>query len=222
MRRRGPAEELCRAARAVARHGLATAFGHVTSRIGDELLITPPLPLSRAEPDLCRRIPLDADELPTGIPREAWLHLAIYRHRPEVHAICRAQPEIATALAAGGVPIRPLHGQGSFCGPRVEVFPEAELVREQARGVRLAEALGGDPALILKGNGALTVAADPGRAVARMWVLEASARINATAAAGGTPEPLTGAEQAAWRATEDELLGRIWAHLDHTDEENQR
>ncbi|OYO09466.1 aldolase [Enemella evansiae] len=222
MVRQGSTKTLCRAAHAVARNNLATAFGHVSMRAGKELVITPPLPLSQARSDLCRSIPLDADELPPGIPKEAWLHLAIYRARPDVAAICRAQPEVATALASAGVAIQPLHGQGTFCGVPVPVFTEAELVRDSDRGVRLARALGDDPALILKGNGALTVAADPGRAVARMWVLEASARMNTTAAAAGNPTPLSETEQAAWRATETELLGRIWAHLDHTDEENNR
>jgi hypothetical protein len=44
-------------------------------------------------------------------------------------------------------------------------------------------------------------------------VLEASARMNATAAASGTPVPLTPAEQDAWRAVRSELSGRIWSHL---------
>ncbi|OYO22004.1 aldolase [Enemella dayhoffiae] len=212
------AEKLCRAARVVARHGLATAFGHVSVRSGHQLLITPPTPLGRAEPAGCQLIDLAADALPAGTPKEAWLHLAIYRARPDVGAICRAQPEVTTALTSAALDILPLHGQGSFCGSPVPVFEEAELVRDRERGVRLAEALGDGKALVLKGNGALTVAGDPGRAAARMWVLEASARINATAAAAGTPTALSHAEQAAWQATEDELLGRIWAHLDDTEE----
>ena len=101
--------------------------------------------------------------MPTGVPREAWIHLAIARRRPDVGAICRAQPATATAA-----PILALHGQGAFLGPRVPVFSDAILVRDQARGEALAEKLGQAPALLLRGNGAVTVGADIGEAVARM------------------------------------------------------
>lgn len=205
--------DLITAGRILADAGLVSAFGHVSMRVGDDALLTPPQPLGRIAAEDCQRIAIDADTLPTGIPKEAWLHLAIYQQRPDVSAICRAQPPVTTALASAGVELVPLHGQGSFCGPEVPVFDEAQLVRDQARGQRLARALGEAPALILRGNGALTVGADVPRAVARMWVLEASAQLNATAAAAGTRRPLSAEEQHAWRATEDELLVRIWRHL---------
>jgi ribulose-5-phosphate 4-epimerase/fuculose-1-phosphate aldolase len=67
--------------------------------------------------------------------------------------------------------------------------------------------------VILRGNGAVTVGATVAEAVARMWVLEASAVLNATAAAVGTPVPLPDDEQAAWRAVAAELLPRIWTWI---------
>ena len=208
-------DELAAAGRALHRAGLVTAFGHVSCRMAeDRVLITPPMPLGRltAEADWTE-LDLGADELPVGVPREAWIHLTIARRRPDVGAICRAQPPVATALGAAGVSIVPLHGQGAFVGPRVPVFDDAVLVRDEARAEALAERLGTAPALLLRGNGAVTVGADIGEAVARMWVLEASARMNSVAAAAGTPTPLSDDEQAAWRSVADEILGRIWADL---------
>ncbi|MEV5553180.1 class II aldolase/adducin family protein [Nonomuraea wenchangensis] len=207
--------ELALAGRALAAAGLVTAFGHVSARTGDDrLLMTPPVPLgtlTAASP--YAELPLDAADLPGGAPREAWIHVEIARARPGIGAICRAQPPTATALAAAGVPIRPLHGQGAFLGPEVPVLDDAVLVRDRARGRALTERLGDSPALVMRGNGAVTVGADVGEAVALMWVLEAAARMNATAAAAGTPIPLTPAEQQAWRAVAPELLARIWSHL---------
>ncbi|WP_345154960.1 class II aldolase/adducin family protein, partial [Nonomuraea rubra] len=69
------------------------------------------------------------------------------------------------------------------------MFDDAVLVRDRARGRALAEHLADAPALVMRGNGAVTVGASVGEAVALMWVLEASARMNATAAASGTPTP---------------------------------
>ncbi|MFD0477549.1 class II aldolase/adducin family protein [Nonomuraea thailandensis] len=205
--------ELADAGRVLAAAGLVTAFGHVSARLpGGRLLMTPPVPLGTLGPGSpYAEIPIDADDLPGGAPREAWIHVEIAAARPGAGAICRAQPPTATALASAGVPILPLHGQGAFLGPQVPVLDDAVLVRDRARGRALAERLGDAPALVMRGNGAVTVGASVGEAVALMWVLEASARMNATAAAG-TPF-LTPAEQDAWRAVRSELSDRIWSHL---------
>ena len=210
-------DELVAAGHALHRAGLVTAFGHVSSRVaGDRLLITPSLALGRLTPQSeWTELTLDANELPVGVPREAWIHVAIGRRRPDVRAICRAQPSTATALASAGVPIVALHGQGALLGPQVPVFGDAVLVRDEKRAEALADRLGDAPALLLRGNGAVAVGADVGEAVARMWVLEASARMNSVAAAAGTPTPLSDDEQAAWRNVAAEILGRIWAELRH-------
>ncbi|MCK2216075.1 class II aldolase/adducin family protein [Actinomadura sp. ATCC 31491] len=185
--------ELVAAGRALAGAGLVTAFGHVSVRIApDRLLMTPPSPLGTLTPaSPYAEIPLDANDLPAGAPREAWIHVELARARPGAGAICRAQPPVATALAAAGVPIRPLHGQGAFLGPEVPVFDDAVLVRDRERGRALAERLGAAPAVILRGNGAVTVGATAGETVALMWVLEASARMNATAWSVTTPKTAT-------------------------------
>jgi ribulose-5-phosphate 4-epimerase/fuculose-1-phosphate aldolase len=207
--------ELVAGGHALHRAGLVTAFGHVSCRTaGNQWLITPPVPLGRlGVGSNFAELDIDADELPVGVPREAWIHVAIAGRRPEVAAICRAQPPTATALASAGVPIVPLHGQGAFLGPQVPVFDDSILVRDRHRADALADRLGQAPALLMRGNGAVTVGATLGEAVARMWVLEASARMNATAAAAGTPVALPDHEQDAWRAVSTEILGRIWADL---------
>lgn len=207
--------DLATAARVLAAEGLVTAFGHVSVRLDDDrVAITPPVPLGSVRAtDEMAVLDLAASELPAGIPKEAWIHLAILRARPDVRAICRAQPETTTAVIAAGLPIRPLHGQGSFVGDVVPVFDDPRLVRDADRADRLAAALGPSEALVMRGNGAITCGTDLGRAVARMWVLEASARLNATAAAAGSPVPLSLEEQEAWRTVAPELLSRIWSHL---------
>jgi HCOMODA/2-hydroxy-3-carboxy-muconic semialdehyde decarboxylase len=208
-------EELTEAGRALAAAGLVTAFGHVSTRVGEqELLITPPRPLGRLTAQgPWARLSVTAAELPAGCPKEAWIHLAIANRRPDVGAICRAQPEVATALASTDVRVLALHGQGTFVGSPVAVFDDACLIRDRLRAQQLAEQLGSGSAIVLRGNGAVTVGKDVGEAVARMWVLEASARMNSVAAAAGTQRPLSAAEQVKWLATEPELLQRIWRDL---------
>ncbi|WP_047865309.1 class II aldolase/adducin family protein [Rubrobacter aplysinae] len=207
-------QEVIAAARALSRVGLVTAFGHASYREGDSFYITPPKPLGALEDDdPLSEVSLVGNELPAGVPGEAWVHWAIYNRRPDAGGICRAQPPVATALASASVPILPLHGQGAFLGREVPVFDEARLVREHATGEALAECLGEAGGLVMRGNGAVAVGASVGLAAARMRVLEASAEMNQRAASAGIPRPISEEEFVYWDSVSEEILGRIWAHL---------
>ena len=208
-------EDILPAAHSLAAEGLVTAFGHVSVREEqDSFLITPPQPLgSLGSDEPLLEVSLAGDELPEGVPGEAWIHWAIYKGRPDVEGICRAQPPIATALASAGVPIRPLHGQGAFLGEEVPVYDDARLIRGREAGEALAERLGDAGGIIMRGNGAVTVGKSVGAAVARMWVLEVSAELNRTAATVGTPQVLSEEEFSYWESVSEEILSRIWSYL---------
>lgn len=208
------ADDLTRAGHALDATGLVTAFGHVSARISDEdLLITPPRPLGSLVGGKFPQLSICAGELPADAPREAWMHTAIAAVRPDVGAICRAQPPAVAATAALGFPLVPLHGQGALVGPVVPIFHNSRLVREPVIARDLAAALGGSAALVLRGNGAVTVGATIAEAVARMWILDETARLTLAVAPHGPIRALPAEEQAAWTATGSELLNRIWHHL---------
>ncbi len=203
------------AARAVAAAGLVDAFGHVSVRVGDVALITPGLPMAAIEsPGQLVELPLgEIDDLPAGAPKEAWVHWAIYRARPEVGSICRGQPASPLAVAAIAPSFPAILGQGAIAGAPIPIFQDSRLVRDRGRAVELAEALGDAPSLIMRGNGALTTGSTPGRAMARLYLLERSADTFLRAAAAGTPRPLDATEAAAWQSAGEELLERLWQHL---------
>jgi ribulose-5-phosphate 4-epimerase/fuculose-1-phosphate aldolase len=204
------------AARSLAAAGLVTAFGHVSARTGSRrgFRITPPKPLGTLRPDEpLQEVSLAGDRLPDGVPKEAWIHRAIYEARPDVGAICRAQPPVAMAVASAGLPMRVLHGHAAFLGREVPVYGDARLIREREAGEALARRLNDAGGVVMRGNGAVTVGADVGAAAARMWVLERSAEMNRDAASVGTPEPLGDSEFAYWESVSEEILERIWAYL---------
>ncbi|MBV9454169.1 MAG: class II aldolase/adducin family protein [Rubrobacter sp.] len=209
-------EDILGAAHALAAEGLVTAFGHVSVRHEeqDSFLITPPKPLGSLKPDDdLLEVSLERDELPEGVPGEAWVHWAVYNGRPDVGGICRAQPPISTAITSARVSIRPLHGQGAFLGEEVPVYDDARLIRDREAGEALAERLGGAGGIIMRGNGAVAVGRNIGAAVARMWVLEVSAEINRTAAIVGTSQVLSQEEFSYWESVSEEILERIWSYL---------
>jgi HCOMODA/2-hydroxy-3-carboxy-muconic semialdehyde decarboxylase len=184
------------------------------------MLITPAADLADVTADRVIEVPLGLEgELPRGAPAEAWAHLALYRCRPEAAAIARAQPPGAFAAAAAVSTMVPLHGQAAWLGESVPVYDDAALLRSAEQAERAARCLPDGEALLLRGNGALTLGAGPmapGLAVARMWLLGAACDVylKALAASGANPvTPLSAGEIASWRAVGGELLPRLWEHL---------
>lgn len=206
--------ELVEAGQVLHREGLVDAFGHASVREGDGALITAPRPLRAITEESLERLPLGPlAELPDEVPKEAWIHHAFYRRRPDVGAVCRAQPPATLAVGAIAGALPALHGQGALVGAPVPVFDDARLVREANRAEALARALGDGWAIVLRGNGAVTAGHTLGQAVARMALLERSARVFLAAQAAGPIRPLDPQEVEAWQSTADELLDRYWAHL---------
>ena len=212
--------EVVEAARVLARLGLVTAFGHVSARAGDSMLITPAADLAGVTAASVIEVPLEGQALPAGAPAEAWAHLALYRARPDAAAIARAQPAAAFAVAAVTTAMVPVHGQAAWLGESVPVYDDAALLRSADRAERAASCLPAGEALLLRGNGALTLGATPGLAVARMWLLAAAcdvylAALSASGAASGANSvtALSDGEIASWRAVGGELLPRLWEHL---------
>ncbi|HJY55794.1 MAG TPA: class II aldolase/adducin family protein [Streptosporangiaceae bacterium] len=220
--------EVAEAANVLARLGLVTAYGHVSARAGEVMLITPAADLADVTASQVIAVPLTAaPPLPAGVPAEAWAHLALYRARPDAGAIARAQPASGFAAAATTTSLVPLHGQAAWLGESVPVHDSAALLRSPELAERAARLLAVGEAVLLRGNGAITLGVTPGLAVARMWVLAAACEVYLTARGAlgfretmgtgfDTPYPVTplsADEIASWRAAGDELLPRLWQYL---------
>jgi HCOMODA/2-hydroxy-3-carboxy-muconic semialdehyde decarboxylase len=212
--RAGSRTELVKAARVLSRLGLVTAYGHVSIRAGTSMVITAAIDLGTiTESDLVE-VALNGSRLPPGAPAESWVHLALYRARPDAGAIARAQPASAFAVTALISELVPLHGQAAWLGQSVPVYDNAHLLRSLDLADRAAASLPKGDALLLRGNGGVTLGSTPGNAVARMWLL--SAACDAWLAVQGSTHitPLAPDEVESWRAVRDEMLPRLWRHLE--------
>jgi ribulose-5-phosphate 4-epimerase/fuculose-1-phosphate aldolase len=208
-----PRPDVAQAGRVLAALGLVTAYGHVSARAGTAMLITPAADLAMVTEAGVVEVPLTATELPPGAPAEAWAHLALYQARGDAGAIARAQPPGAFAAAAVTPALPAMHGQAAWLGRSVPVHDSALLLRSADLAARAAGGLPEGEALLLRGNGALTLGATPGIAVARMWLLSASCDAFLAARGAGPVRALSAAEITSWRAVQDELLPRLWQHL---------
>ena len=126
-----------------------------------------------------------------------------------------ASSAAASSATAGDVIalLAPLYGQAAWLGEVIPVHDGAALLRSAELADRAARSLQAGEALLLRGNGALTLGATPGLAVARMWLLSAACDVYLSARPAGPVTPLSAAEIASWRAVSAELLPRLWQHL---------
>jgi ribulose-5-phosphate 4-epimerase/fuculose-1-phosphate aldolase len=181
-------------ARMLARAGLVEAFGHVSARVdhrarasasepvgGDlRVAITSVRPLGSAvagDVVVC-----DRDGVPRAgpgdeLPLETALHLAIYRARPDVWAICRGHPPSVVVWGTGTAELPLRHGLGALAGQTVGVHPDIDLVTDHEQGTAVARTLGDGHAVLLRANGALAVGADLPEAATRLYFLEERARV---------------------------------------------
>ena len=202
------------AARALARHGLLHAYGHASARRDrDEFVVTPPHPLGRVRLDSALVVcPVVGDLAPGALP-EVRMHQEIYRLRPEIGGICRFQSPAVIALSALGRTPRALHGLGAYFAPAPPLWNDPMLVRDLESATAVAQTLGSGRAIVLRGNGAVTVGGTLREGACHAFFLEDSARLElAVLASEGAVTPYT-EEQAARRSSDKKLYDRMWEFL---------
>jgi HCOMODA/2-hydroxy-3-carboxy-muconic semialdehyde decarboxylase len=226
MARVDVARDVRLAARAMARHGLAHAYGHVSARIDEHhFLCSPPQPLGTVEAgDPGVVVPIDGD-LPDRALPEVRIHREIYRNRPDVNGVCRFQSPSVMALSALGETPHALHGLGTYFAPCPPLWSNVQLVRDDERAVKVAETMGDNAAIVLRGNGAVTAGATIEEAAAFAFYLEDAARIELALlparAAGRKPREYTPDEAARRAVKAGALIERMWHFLCFGDPEWQ-
>jgi ribulose-5-phosphate 4-epimerase/fuculose-1-phosphate aldolase len=184
-------DDVADANRIIERFGLSNAFGHVSARVpGADAFLLP----TRRSPGLAdadRLLTIDFDGNVTageGEPNsEHWIHGRIYAARSDVMSVAHAHPPACVCLTQIGQPHRIVHNQG---GPFFEGIPEYEpigLIRSRELGDLLARTLGQRIAVMMRGHGITTVAADVRTATITACFLEESAslQLSMLSAAGG-------------------------------------
>jgi L-ribulose-5-phosphate 4-epimerase len=186
------------ASRILSRLKLVEGFGHVSARIpnSDRFIITPRISLALVqESDL---LTMNGDgkvvEGQQAAPIEASLHAAIMKAKPAVNAIMRIHARVANIFSVTNRKLEPVHSHGSFFAGGVPVYAKPDLILTAALGAEVAQILDDKPALLLRGNGQVTVGRTIPEAVMMAIYLEEAAQILFGALQIGTPIPLTAAE----------------------------
>jgi HCOMODA/2-hydroxy-3-carboxy-muconic semialdehyde decarboxylase len=209
------------AARALARAGLVHAYGHCSLRLDSKhFIVSPPKPLGLVKEGEAAVAVATTGPLPPNALPEVIVHQRIYEQRADVKAVVRFQSPQITALSALGRTPRALHGFGAYFAPHTALYSNPRLVREQSGAQRLVEQLGMARAIVMRGNGAVTVGGTLEEAVALAWYLEDAARVElAVLASGQEGQPFTAAEAQDRAASSGRLFERMWDFLTNNDPE---
>ncbi len=191
---------------------VANHDGNASLRVGRDRFLITPTATSKAEVTESSLVLIDgAGKVVEGRnkpPGETELHLAAYRARPDVNAVLHAHPPVATAFGVSRTPLEPI------CLPEAVVslgtvpllpfaMPKTPLAVEAiGRGCAEGEAM------LLPGNGALTVGPDIDLAYLRMELVEHLAKILLAAKALGGAQALPDDKLAELRAAHKKTFPR--------------
>ena len=203
------------ASRAVGRAELAHAYGHCSVRVDTRhFLVSPAKPLGLVRRDDAPvRVSIDGP-LPLDVLGEVRIHQQIYRTRGDVGGVVRFQSPKVVSLSSLGRTPRARHGFGSYFAPQPPLWNDPRLVRDDARAAGVVSTLGQARAIVLRGNGALTVGTTLEEACVMAWYLEDAARVELDVLASGEAGVLLSEEESADRATlQGRIVERMWEWL---------
>jgi HCOMODA/2-hydroxy-3-carboxy-muconic semialdehyde decarboxylase len=209
------------ACRILSHKRLVEGFGHVSARIPDTelFLLTPRVGLALVKEGDLLTLNLKGEivEGSHPAPSETWLHTAIMRSKPGVNAITRIHARMANMFSVTERELFPVHNHGSFFSGGVPVFSTPDLITTAKLGDEVSRALGGKPAILLRGNGQVTVGRTIPEAGMMAIYLEEAAEVLYGALQIGTPIPLTADEskQRQIEALPPVDLERAWNYFNY-------
>ena len=188
-------KDVVSACRILSHQKLVEGFGHVSARIPDSdlFLMTPRVGLALVKEGDLLTMNFN-NEIVAGdlaMPSETWLHTAIMKSKPRVNAITRFHARVANIFSVTDRKLEPVHNHGSFFAGGVPVFAIPDLITTQKLGDQVAQALGDKPAILLRGNGQVTVGRTIPEVVMMAIYLEEAAQVLFGALQIGNPIPLT-------------------------------
>jgi L-ribulose-5-phosphate 4-epimerase len=194
-------EKVAQAVRMLAAEGIVGSSGHVSARIpGTDLVLINSRDASREvvrAQDIVT-VNLDGKKIAgkDREPDEVFIHLSIYRARPDVMSVVHSHSLYSTAFTVAQKEILPVSVHGAIFADGVPEYHRAGKVVERQQGDDLAKALGSHRAVLMRMHGAAVVGADIEEAFCAAIQLEENAKMQITAAGLGPVTKMTPSEVA--------------------------
>ncbi len=199
------------ALRIIHREGLSDAFAHLSARLngGSKMLFMP-----RKSPALVQPKDLFVVDLDKQVPQST-VHQAIYKIRPDIHAVMHFHSPYVILLSVTGQTVRPIHNYSAIFFEGVPLFHKPGQTETPEKAAEIADVLGPGKAILLRGHGAVVVGATIPEVCMLSLYLEESARLQAEALRLGDPGYLTReeAERIARSTFKPASTQRAWEHF---------
>lgn len=218
-------EDLVAANRILADQQVLDAYGHVSVRIpGNPQRFLMGRNLAPALVTADDIVEYDLDGKPYGAKPgfthflERFIHAEIYRARPDVMSVIHNHAPALLPFANTQTPLKPMYHVSSFIGQGAPVFEIRKaagmtnmLIGDGKLGKALAEVLGPNAIVLMRGHGSVVVAPSLPLAVFRAVYAEVNARAQAQAIALGGPTVFLDPEEAE-KANKviDQVHTRAW------------
>jgi len=188
--------------------GVVDGYGHVSGRDPrnpERFLMSRARAPGLVEPSDIMEFGLDGEPIKSGGPpvySERFIHSEIYRARPDVNSVVHSHSPTVVPFTVTNVPLKPI--RASFFYPEVPVFDTRDvagwtdlLISNSKLGAALAEKLGQNSVVLLRGHGNAVVGASVRKAVYRAVYTEANAKLLLQAMMLGGPINYLAPEEAA-------------------------
>jgi ribulose-5-phosphate 4-epimerase/fuculose-1-phosphate aldolase len=180
------------------------ALGHVSLRLGESSMLIKGkgpnevgLRYTRVEDII--EVTFDADKVsgPDGLqpPSESYLHIWLYKLRPEVQSVIHVHPEHAVLLTICDKPILPIYGaygSGSRLALEgVPTYPRSITIHDDRLGEEFASFMADQKAVLMRGHGVSVVGSSVEDASVRTLALNELVTMTYKAYLLGTPRPIS-------------------------------
>jgi len=205
---RAVVEDLVAGNRILYNEGVVDGFGHISARDPrnpQRFLLSRARAPGMVEASDILTFDMDAnvvgkDDRP--VYSERFIHSEIYRARPDVNSVVHTHSPTVVPFSVTSEPLRPI--RAGFFYPEVPVFDTRDaagwtdlLISNPALGRALAEKLGNNSVVLLRGHGNAVVAPTVRMAVYRAFYTEANAKLLLQAKLIGGPIKYLAPEEAA-------------------------
>lgn len=129
-------------------------------------------------------------------PQEVFIHTWLYRTRPDVQCVVHVHPLTVVLFTICNKPLLPLFGAYDPSGLRLlmeglSVYHRSITVSSEKLGEEFANAMGNQPACLMRGHGITTAGANVEEATLTAIRLNELAEVNYRASLLGKPEPIS-------------------------------
>ncbi len=146
-------------------------------------------------------------------PSENPIHTRVYCARPDVNCVAHLHPRVATVFSIAERPLVPVFTSGCmFPLTGVPMYDDPDLIRTRDAGDKLAQALGRERAVLMRGHGAVIAAEDVMSCFCLSIWLEENAKKQVWAAILGPPRVYSEDEYQRVRSSmwKPEVVRKTW------------